>query len=255
MTENKKRRSLSQGHVKTGTYRPKTKQAAMHTLLFRATVGVRKWRSVIDGCGSWPQRACCWIFAAHCGDTVEILQWKPESLQRKAVILSFFRTCICMLRMNDSCLLENSHTEHQASGSFLRNLEPNEHVRHLTHSTRVHDPRFNWIKGLNVIFMFVTHYTAMFKLMMQYGSFCKLMLIAMNILALLPLWTQSALVRHTCQLSVSFFGFLLVSLICHSTINEMFFILATVVIVEKIYLLPAIIVVSIPTTGSFNLQM
>lgn len=55
MIENKKRYSLSQGRVKTGTYRLKTKQAAMHIQLFRATVGVRKWRSVIDGCGSWPQ--------------------------------------------------------------------------------------------------------------------------------------------------------------------------------------------------------
>lgn len=39
--------------------------------------------------------------------------------------------------------------ENPASSRFLRNLEPNEHVRHLCHSSRVHDPRFNWMKGLS----------------------------------------------------------------------------------------------------------
>lgn len=40
------------------------------------------------------------------------------------------------------------NVEHQVSSGLLRNLRPNEYVCHLAHSSRVHDPCFNWIKGL-----------------------------------------------------------------------------------------------------------
>lgn len=44
--------------------------------------------------------------------------------------------------------------EHHVSSSLLRNLEPNEYVRHLAHSNRVHDPCFNWMKGPKCHFQF-----------------------------------------------------------------------------------------------------
>lgn len=77
-----------------------------------------------------------------------------DERKRAETLSFFFRTSLHFGPESIMFVLsyKNSHLDHQVSSRFFRNLEPNEHVRHLSHSARVRDLCFDWIKGLQCRF-------------------------------------------------------------------------------------------------------